>query len=48
MMRNAFEYSGPNEHMTGLSTSLSDYHSVDTPHSVTFANGSLSHVAIRI
>jgi hypothetical protein len=31
--------------MTGSSTSLSDYHPVDTPHSVTLANGFLSTVA---
>ena len=34
-----------NEHMTSLSTSLSNYHFVDTPHSVTLVNGSLSKVA---
>jgi hypothetical protein len=37
--------SGANEHMIGSSTSLSDYHFVDTPQSVTLANGSLSKVA---
>jgi hypothetical protein len=37
--------SGANEHMTGSSTSLSDYRSIDTPRSVTLANGSLSQVA---
>ena len=31
--------------MTRLSTSLSNYHPVDTTHSVTLANGSLSTVA---
>jgi hypothetical protein len=30
--------------MTGSSTSLSDYHSIDTPRSVTLTNGSLSQV----
>jgi hypothetical protein len=35
---------GVNEHMTGSSTSLSDYHLVDTPHSVTLANGFLSTI----
>jgi hypothetical protein len=36
--------SGANDHMTGSSTSLSDYHLVATPKSVTLANGSLSKV----
>jgi hypothetical protein len=36
---------GANKHMTGSATSLFDYHLVDTPHSVTLANGSLSTVA---
>jgi peptidoglycan/LPS O-acetylase OafA/YrhL len=31
--------------MTGLSISLFDYHFVDTPQSVTLANGSLSKMA---
>jgi hypothetical protein len=31
--------------MTSSSTSLSDYHPIDTPHSVTLANGSHSNVA---
>jgi hypothetical protein len=36
--------SSANDHMTGLSTSLSNYHHVATPKSVTLANGSLSKV----
>jgi hypothetical protein len=36
---------GPNEHMTGLATFLSDYHLVDTPNNVILANGFLSTVA---
>jgi hypothetical protein len=36
--------SGANDHMTGSSTSLSNYHPVATPKSVTLANGSLSKV----
>jgi hypothetical protein len=37
--------SSTNEHIIGSSTSLFDYHLVDTPHNVTLANGSLSTVA---
>ena len=37
--------SSTNEHMIGSSTSLFDYHLVDTPHNVTLANGSLSTAA---
>jgi hypothetical protein len=37
--------SDTNKRMVGSSTSLSYYHSVDTPRSVTLANGSLSQVA---
>jgi hypothetical protein len=36
---------GANEHMTGTSTSPSDYHPVDSAHTVTLANGSLSTMA---
>lgn len=37
--------SSTNKYMTGSSTSLSDYHFIDTPRSVTLANGSLSRMA---
>jgi len=36
--------SGATEHMTGSSHTLSDYHPVDSPQSVTLANGSLAKV----
>ena len=36
--------SGANDYMTGLSTSLFDYHPVVSPRSVTLANGSLCKV----
>lgn len=38
--------SGATEHMTGSSHTLSDYHPVDSPQSVTLANGSLAKLSL--